>query len=66
MLPPCAVDRRSRNPLYYYYYQQAGRQTQHVTARDGVRGRRGWDKTEECLGVNGRQLFARVDCDLKE
>ena len=20
VLPPCVVDRRSRNPLYYYYY----------------------------------------------
>ena len=20
VLPPCAVDRRSRNPLYYYYH----------------------------------------------
>ena len=22
---------------------------------------RGWDKVEECLGVNGRHLFVRVD-----
>ena len=30
-------------------------------------GRRwGWDKKEECLGVNGRQLPVRVDCNLEE
>ena len=23
-------------------------------------------KMEECLGVNGRQLFVRVDCNLEE
>ena len=33
---------------------------------DWVRGQPGLDKMEECLGVNGRQLFARVDCNLEE
>jgi len=32
----------------------------------GMRGRRGWNKMEECLGVNGRQLFVPVDCNLEE
>ena len=32
----------------------------------GMQGWWGWDKTEECLGVKGRQLFVRVDCNLEE
>ena len=31
-----------------------------------MRGRWGWDKMEECLGVNGRQMFVRVDCNFEE
>ena len=32
----------------------------------GLRGRRGMGKTEECLGMNGKQLFMRVYCILEE
>ena len=38
--------------------------TQRLEMR--MQGRRGWDKMEECLGVNGRRLFVRVDCNLEE
>ena len=31
-----------------------------------VQGRRGGGKMEECLGVNGRQLSLREDCNLEE
>ena len=31
-----------------------------------MQGRRGWDKMEQCLGLNGRQLFGWVDCNLEE
>ena len=34
--------------------------------RWGHRGWWGWDKKEERLGVNGRQLLVRVDCNLEE
>ena len=30
----------------------------------GMQGR--WNKMEECFGVNERQLFVQVDCNLEE
>ena len=32
----------------------------------GMQGGRGGDNMEECLGLNGKQLFVRVDCNLEE
>ena len=54
-----------QRPFGHTINKKAGK---HNTQRleIGMRGRRGWDKMEECLGVNGRQLFVRVDCHTLE
>ena len=62
----CLGDTYTHTNTHTAVMTDQGAQSLIQTVKSQLRAPSTWWKMEECLAVNGRQLFVRVDCNLEE